>query len=139
MSLDKAYPVNFQKIWDSYPKHPRGRSVKTDAFSAYQKVSKDLEFTDKDIEDILTEIDTQKRKRESWQKGHQHGPQGLQVWIRAHGWNAEYNYVKKQQIIQENQISDHDNNVAYVRDQIRRGAPIPAFYEQYRAEAERVH
>lgn len=95
MPLAKTYPEGFERIWNCYPKWPKGRSVKTDAFKAFQSVQKDLgTFTPEDIDGIVRAIDKQRADRASWQAGHPHGPQGLQRWLRVHGWYADYETVK---------------------------------------------
>jgi len=141
MPLEPKYPADFERLWSAYPKFPKGRSVKSDAYKAFVAVKKECEFTPADIDEIVAAIDRQKRERASWQSGHPHGPQGMQRWLRAHGWNADYPTVSRQQgsrfgrSTSGQKLTDEENAVLFVRDLIRRGRAIPADLLKYEKAA----
>lgn len=94
MSLTKSYPADFERVWQAYPSWPKGRSVKKLAHAAFEKAKKYNGWTPEDIDELVLEIENQKRRRKSWQRGDNYGPQALQVWLNQNGWDHDYPLVQ---------------------------------------------
>ena len=95
MALKQQYPADFEQVWQAYPSWPKGRSVKQAAFKKFRTLKKELGWGEEEIDELVAEIEEQKRHRKSWQKGDTYGPQGLQVWLNQHGWEHDYPRAKK--------------------------------------------
>jgi hypothetical protein len=90
MALKPTYPPDFERVWTAYPSWPKGRSVKQLAFKKFQALKKQFGWEAAEIDQLILEIEKQKRDRASWQEGDKYGPQGLQVWLNQHGWEHDY-------------------------------------------------
>lgn len=93
---DKApYTEAFLRVFRAYPAWPTGRTKKILAFRKFETLRKTFKWTDTEIQELVDAIELQKRERASWQKDSPYGPQGLQVWLNQHGWEAEYEKTTK--------------------------------------------
>ena len=53
MGLIRDYPQWFESIWEAYPKFPRGRSLKADAFEACETKRIEDNWESKDISQLI--------------------------------------------------------------------------------------
>ena len=90
MPLDRKYPESFTRLWQAYPKWPKGRSVKALAYKAFEKANRELQFTESDIQAILDNFELRKRTDAKWQDDSPYGPPALQVFINQRRWNDEF-------------------------------------------------
>ena len=93
MALERKYSERFERIWAVYPKWPTGRSRKELAYKAFAAADRILRFTQDDIDQIIANIQARKKDCETWQRGNQYGPVGLQVYFNQHLWNEPYQKV----------------------------------------------
>lgn len=85
------YPQAFEELWRAYPKWPKGRSVKADAYRRWKLVTRG--WSDRDKLELIERVERQKEDRASWQPGDPYGPQGLQVWLNKAGWEHDYETI----------------------------------------------
>ena len=90
MGLHKTYPRDFERVYEAYPKWPKGRTKKHEAFKKFEQVKREDQLTPKDIDELITIIDKMVRMRKSWQRGDPYGPKGLQHFLHGRLWDDEY-------------------------------------------------
>ena len=89
--ITAKYPEAFERLWEAYPKWPKGRSVKADAYRRWKVVTRG--WPQKDLAELVERVERQKEDRASWQPGDPYGPQGLQVWLNKAGWDHDYETI----------------------------------------------
>lgn len=90
MSLSKPYPPDFERIWSVYPKWPKGRSKKDPSFKAFDRAKRELDFTEEDIDQLVSIIEENKRSNVQWQHGSQYGPPMFATWFNQRRWQDEF-------------------------------------------------
>lgn len=97
MPLKKEYPADFERLYEIWPKWPKGRTKKYEAYKAFLAVKKEFRFDEFDINKLEACIKRMHRDRQSWVKGHVHGPKGLQHWFTGRVFlnDIDGNYPKK--------------------------------------------
>ena len=89
MGLIRDYPQWFESIWEAYPKFPKGRSLKADAFEACETKRIEDNWESKDISQLIKIIMGFKKNAPHWQETNQYGPPSLQSFIRRRLYENE--------------------------------------------------
>jgi hypothetical protein len=82
MGLKKIYPSWFEDVWEAYPKFPKGRSLKSDAFIAADKNRIEDDWEDGAVADLIKIIWDWRENAPHWQETSEYGPPSLQSFIR---------------------------------------------------------
>ena len=89
LPLQKKYPSWFEQIWEAYPKFPKGRSLKADAFKAADAIRVEDEWDASDISELIKIIVVFKKNAPHWQETSQYGPPSLQSFMRRRLYENE--------------------------------------------------